>query len=461
MRKAPKSTKHRTKAAQPSSAEAAHPPVGRKASARKQPAPNRSPLIAHPPLEPEPASSLTLSNARTLWLLGDWPALASIDDETISSHPSRDQIALLVACAHQQQSRHLLAAAYAERAVEWGCSRNLVARLLISGLHNTLGRVASLKSDSPAAERHFSAALALANAADPQAAIQMRAVREMASLGLLPQAASILQDTLSSVSRSTTRPIAAEDQLRMLKAGMELLQYELTLAHKRNQLLPLPTEDTPGNSGHTAEQLQRQSPSQLGQDLWVLEKTGHKRNGFFVEFGATDGVRLSNTYLLETAFGWQGICAEPNPAYFEALKQNRRCTVSPACIGGVTGAQEAFVLAEDLGGFARYMSMDMHADKRDAYLADPANVMTVQTTSLHDLLTELGAPHDIDYISIDTEGSEEEILSSFPFDQWNVYAFTIEHNFGASRDSIHELMTRHGYTRTPREWDDWYWKEQS
>ena len=48
----------------------------------------------------------------------------------------------------------------------------------------------------------------------------------------------------------------------------------------------------------------------------MLERSAHKRHGFFVEFGATDGVRLSNTYLLETGFGWTGICAEPNPKMY-------------------------------------------------------------------------------------------------------------------------------------------------
>ena len=190
----------------------------------------------------------------------------------------------------------------------------------------------------------------------------------------------------------------------------------------------------------------------------MLERTGYKRGGFFVEFGATDGVLLSNTYLLEKEFGWQGICAEPNPKMFERLKKNRNCIVSDACVGSRSGEIVEFVLAREFGGMAKDMESDMHAHKRKAYYADPAYRTSLIVISLDDLLTQHKAPSTIDYLSIDTEGSEYEILRNFPFERWNVRLFTVEHNFSASRQPIRELFESKGYRCTEAKWDDWFEK---
>jgi hypothetical protein len=63
------------------------------------------------------------------------------------------------------------------------------------------------------------------------------------------------------------------------------------------------------------------SPSQYGQDLFVLEALGGRRGGYFLDFGASNGVRFSNTLLLEQSFGWRGICIEPNDSFFSELKK--------------------------------------------------------------------------------------------------------------------------------------------
>lgn len=174
-----------------------------------------------------------------------------------------------------------------------------------------------------------------------------------------------------------------------------------------------------------------------------------------MEFGATDGVLLSNTFLLEKEFGWQGICAEPNPKFQVQLKNNRNCIVSDQCIAGESGKKVGFIFAGAFGGMEQYADDDQHREKRKAYQA-AGEVATLTTVSLRDFLKQHGAPYEIDYLSIDTEGSEYEILAAFPFDTWKIQLITVEHNFTKRRADIRALLEKKGYQCIEMQWDDWY-----
>ena len=183
-----------------------------------------------------------------------------------------------------------------------------------------------------------------------------------------------------------------------------------------------------------------------------------KRDGFFIEFGATDGIVLSNTYLLEKYFGWKGLCAEPNPTFFERLKVNRKCLTSNRCIAERSGDEVEFIFADEYGGIADYADHDSHSQKREAY-ETLSGTTTLTTISLEDFLLEHNAPSTIEYLSIDTEGSEFDILKSFPFDRWDIRLITVEHNFTDNREKLFDLLTRYGYKRQEAQFDDWYYKE--
>ena len=85
----------------------------------------------------------------------------------------------------------------------------------------------------------------------------------------------------------------------------------------------------------------------------------------------------------------------------------------------------------------------------------------VETVSLGDLLAQNGAPSRIDYLSLDTEGSELRILKAFDFDAIDVGLITVEHNFTAQRAEIHSLLTSKGFVRKFEALsvvDDWYFR---
>lgn len=194
------------------------------------------------------------------------------------------------------------------------------------------------------------------------------------------------------------------------------------------------------------------------QDLYVTYKLGGKKGGFFVEFGAADGVFLSNTYYLEKCLDWDGILAEPLPEWNRKLLQNRDASIDNRCVWRESGkilefrAARAYPELSSLKGFGEN---DSYAQAR---MVD-SEIIPVETISLNDLLTEYDAPHTIDYLSIDTEGSEYEILSAFDFERFNVRVITVEHNFTGTRETIQRLLQSHGFVREFEIFsknDDWY-----
>jgi FkbM family methyltransferase len=202
------------------------------------------------------------------------------------------------------------------------------------------------------------------------------------------------------------------------------------------------------------------SKSQLRQDLFVLAETDFKREGFFVEFGATNGIELSNTYLLEMEFSWSGILAEPARVWEKQLRVNRpKSIIENLCVWKDSNSALTFVETADpeLSTIASFSQKDGHKKARRKGIS-----YEVQTVSLEDLLKKNNAPKYIDYLSIDTEGSEYEILSAFNFDEFNIKVITVEHNFTQQRELIFALLTKHGYKRKydyVSDFDDWYVKD--
>jgi FkbM family methyltransferase len=201
-----------------------------------------------------------------------------------------------------------------------------------------------------------------------------------------------------------------------------------------------------------------ESKSQYRQDLFVLSELDFKSGGFFVEFGAASGIDLSNSYLLEKQFGWHGIVAEPARQWHAALKDNRTCNIETDCVWRESNATLTFNEASggEYSTIDSYTGSDFHSNRRKR-----GTKYDVKTISLLDLLDKYGAPKIIDYLSIDTEGSEYEILSNFDFNRYQFRVITCEHNYTPLRDDIHALLTAKGYVRKLEKFstvDDWYVK---
>jgi len=397
-----------------------------------------------------------INELHALWYFGEWEKVLDVADEMLANHAADSNVLLLKGAAHFHLGNTAEARELLNSALEEGCDKKLAKRVLISGLHNTMARIELLRGNTQRGDIHLAESIrVLGSSSVSSSALRSRKFREYLSMDLLPNAAELLQEAHTEISDPLTRPSHQRNLAAILESEIELLNHQLSLAQQKGQLF---NDQIAVTAKLEVDSLRQLSLSQLGQDLWVAEQTNFKRNGYFVEFGATDGVRLSNTFMLEKHFDWTGICAEPNPKFFAQLQRNRSCIVSDACIDDVSGKRVKFILAGEYGQIEGSGSKDKQSSKREAYAAE-GNTIDLQTISLNDFLTKYAAPRQIDYLSVDTEGNEFAILNNLDFERWDIKLLTVEHNFTAEREDIFELLSSKGYKRVQHKWDDWYFKD--
>ena len=200
----------------------------------------------------------------------------------------------------------------------------------------------------------------------------------------------------------------------------------------------------------------KHSYSQLEQDLKILKQYKFKQNGYFIEIGANDGITLSNTYLLEKKYNWKGICIEPIPEKYEQLKINRNSICINKAIYNSSNLKLDFTISHGIDGDL-LSGITNHIDCHKNETTN-AKKITVETITLDDLLKQSSAPKFIDYLSIDTEGSEFEILKNINFNNTIFGIIHVEHNYiEPRRTQMRELLSLNNYTYLcENKWDDEY-----
>lgn len=209
------------------------------------------------------------------------------------------------------------------------------------------------------------------------------------------------------------------------------------------------------------------SKSQLFQDLFVLFYLKEKKNGTFLDFGATDGIENSNSFMLENHFGWTGVLAEPSQQWHKNLINNRpKAKIIKDAIYSETGkeldffvsdAGELSTLEEFRNADATSMPGNAKARNRNGY------VNKVRSISLNDVFLKFFNGLPIDYMSVDSEGSELKILENFDFKRFGPSVITVEHNsseYDASNEKMLDaLFQNNNYKRVFKEqtqFDAWY-----
>jgi len=181
----------------------------------------------------------------------------------------------------------------------------------------------------------------------------------------------------------------------------------------------------------------KESYSQYGQDIILNDRIfKNKKNGYFIDIGAYDGVCFSNTLLYEEKFDWNGICIEANPTTFKELKNNRKCE----CINkGVWEKNKIMKFWEMTGGQSMLGGLEESYDERHLYRIEEElkqynqtkKVIEVECITFMDIVEQYKCP-TIDFLSIDVEGSEEPILKSIDYEKIDIKIIACENNYNSN-----------------------------
>ena len=202
--------------------------------------------------------------------------------------------------------------------------------------------------------------------------------------------------------------------------------------------------------------------SQIYQDVFADFFISNIHNETFLEFGATDGLDLSNTYLLENNSNWKGVLGEPDPQWHQKLIKNRPDSkIFTECVWKNSNEEVEFLSSDN--GVLSTISSFRFSDKEmydNTQLRNKSfKMIKLKTISLNDLIKREFNEICPSYISVDTEGSEFEILNNFDFKKYKPIIFTVEHNYTSNEKKIDRLMLSNNYKRIFRKitaFDAWY-----
>ena len=176
--------------------------------------------------------------------------------------------------------------------------------------------------------------------------------------------------------------------------------------------------------------------------IYNYELNGLPKNGFFVDLATGDGITKNNTLFLEKHLGWTGLLIEPNPVFHDSIRKNRSNPLIEAVVASEDGRNVQFRLDNGhLGGV-----IDGEADNRPQDNIGTRKkhvVVNKSTRSLASILDEHAAPSLIDFLSLDVEGYEHQVLKDFPFDRYRFRAMAVER----PTPTIDVLLDAKGYVQ--------------
>lgn len=189
-----------------------------------------------------------------------------------------------------------------------------------------------------------------------------------------------------------------------------------------------------------------------GLDKRLVETIGDPRGGFFVEAGANDGIRQSNTHYLARRRGWQGLLVEPVPSLAADCAKNRpeSTVVNCALVSFADEGCEIEIVDVDLMSMVR-----RHDENAEPVIAMAESVQGIKRKSLNVVGRSLSGLLDevesrtIDLLSLDVEGYELQVFAGLDLSRHSPRWILVETKdvdaVRAVLEETHELITSLSY----------------
>jgi hypothetical protein len=169
--------------------------------------------------------------------------------------------------------------------------------------------------------------------------------------------------------------------------------------------------------------------------------------GYFLEIGCWMGDLISQSLYLESEKGWKGLCVDPFPSRFE----KRTCQLCQKAVSGDGKPREFVKVGIDKrdGGDVSYFSgfkdsIQVHWPLISDFCS--YEVIDVETITFADLAQQYSLPSFIEFLSVDTEGSELEIFQTIPFDKFKFGLIVFEHNRNdVTKRMVGAILLSNGY----------------
>jgi len=197
--------------------------------------------------------------------------------------------------------------------------------------------------------------------------------------------------------------------------------------------------------------------SQFGEDRLLDKMFQGKPRGFCIEVGANNGVDGSTTLHFEE-LGWDCILVEPNPDLCRQLRARRKARLFECAASSTSGTAVLHIASGSEQSHAVSALGDAQKPaeilKEHGFQTNPTEVVTRR---MDDILEEAQSTAGIDFISIDVEGHELELLKGFSLDRWRPSILIVEDNAPLGESGVRDYLKGQGYVPFRRTGvNDWY-----